>query len=56
MTEACERIQATACAERSGGGFITDLLLPQGNAADFKQLVPMLDRGCAAYRVSCPTS
>jgi len=28
---------------RSGGGFITGLLLPQGNAADSKQLVPMLD-------------
>jgi len=28
---------------RSGGGFITGLLLPQGNAADAKQLVPMLD-------------
>jgi len=24
-------------------GFITGLLLPQGNAADSKQLIPMLD-------------
>ena len=28
---------------RSGLGFITGLLLPQGNAADSKQLIPMLD-------------
>lgn len=28
---------------RSGQGFITGLLLPQGNAADSKQLVPMFD-------------
>ena len=28
---------------RSGGGFVTGLLLPQGNAADSNQLVPMVD-------------
>ena len=28
---------------RSGAGFITGLLLPKGNAADSKQLVPMFD-------------
>jgi len=28
---------------RSGAGFITGLLLPQGNAADSGQLVPMVD-------------
>jgi hypothetical protein len=28
---------------RSGGGFITGLLLPKGNAADSGQLVPMVD-------------
>jgi Transposase DDE domain len=28
---------------RSGGGFITGLLLPKGNAADSEQLVPMVD-------------
>lgn len=28
---------------RSGAGFITGLLLPQGNAADSNQLVPMVD-------------
>jgi len=29
---------------RSGAGFITGLLLPQGNAADAKQLVPMFEQ------------
>ncbi len=28
---------------RSGAGFVTGLLLPKGNAADAKQLVPMVD-------------
>jgi len=36
---------------RSGAGFITGLLLPQGNAADSKQLLPMFDEVVRRTRV-----
>ena len=39
---------------RSGGGFITGLLLPKGNAADSGQLVPMVDEVVCAWALRKP--